>query len=179
MNPKPDEADPPADPDPATLPPEKYELAAPEGFEIDDKLLAEADPVFRDIGLTGEQANKLMPLVPKFAEALFARQNDAFQAQATDWAKAAKVDKEIGGKNWAETEALVAKALDTFEASKEFRELLNVSKLGNHPEMIRIFRKIGAATGEGGSLARTDAAAPVKADRASILYPDDVPKQPA
>ena len=32
-------------------PPEKYELTPPEGFEIDDKLLAEADPIFREPGL--------------------------------------------------------------------------------------------------------------------------------
>jgi hypothetical protein len=163
-------------------PPDKYELTPPAGFEIDDKLLAEADPVFRDIGLTAEQANKLMPLIPKFADALFARQNDTFQAQATDWAKAAKADKEVGGKNWAETETLVAKALDQFAGPKstpekpnEFRDLLDVTKLGNHLGMIRMFRKIGAQLGEGGGLARSDAAAPVKAAREEVLYPNDVP----
>lgn len=164
-------------------PPEKYELTAPEGFDIDEKLLAEADPIFREIGLTSAQANLLMPLVPKFAEALFGQQNDAFQAQASDWAKAAKADKEIGGKNWGETETLVAKALDQFAGPKGtpekpnvFRDLLDNTKLGNHPEMIRMFRKIGAQLGEGGSLPRSDASAPVKLAREEVLYPDDVPK---
>ena len=160
--------------------PEKYELTPPEGFAVNDALLSEADPVFRDIGLTNEQAQKLMPLVPKFAEQLFAAQQDAFQAQATDWAKTAKADPEIGGKNWGETENLVAKALDKFavgEGGKAFRALLDETKLGNHPEMIRIFRSVGAALGEDGDFARSDTGAPVKQAREAVLYPNDVPQK--
>lgn len=180
------------EPDPATLPPEKYELAAPEGFTIDDTLLSEADPVFRELGLTNDAANKLMPLVPKFAEALQAKQNDAFQAMKTDWAKEAKADPDIGKGNWAETEALVAKALDQFGAASKievvdgkkvetnpFRALLNDTGLGNHPEMIRMFRRIGAQLGEGGELARSDAGAQTQVPRENLLYPEDAPKEQA
>lgn len=160
------------EPDPATLPPEKYELAAPEGFTIDETVMAEADPIFRDIGLTNDQANKLMPLAGKFAERIAAQQNDAFQAMKTDWAKAAKKDPELGGANWSETENLVAKALDAFGAPKdsEFRSLLNETGLGNHPEMLRMFRKIGAQIGDGGELARSDTGAPTRKTREDVLY---------
>lgn len=163
--------------DEAAALPEKYELTPPEGFEIDDAVLAEADPVFRELNLTNDQANKLMPLAGKFAERLFAAQNDAFAAQASDWAKAAKADSEIGGRNWKETETLVAKALDKLGAPKEFRDLLDSTKLGNHPEMIRMFRRVGAAISEDMDLPRSDAGAQVKADRLAALYPDDVPKK--
>jgi hypothetical protein len=161
--------------------PEKYELAAPEGFTIDEDLLAAADPVFRELGLGNDQANKLMPLIPAFAEKLVAAQNDAHQAMAAGWAKEAKADKELGGANWAETETLVARALDTFGAPEgsEFRNLLNETKLGNHPEMIRMFRSIGEKIGEGGDFVRADGGAPVKQDRTAILYPDDVKKEGA
>jgi hypothetical protein len=169
------------DPDPATLPPEKYTLVAPEGFEVDDTLLAEVDPVFRELGLNDDQANKLMPLAGKFADRLMAAQQDAFQAQASDWAKEAQADAEIGGKHWGETESLVAKALDRFAGPKEvggkpnvFRALLDETKLGNHPEMIRMFRRIGAAVSEDGEMPRSDAGAPVKQDRLAVLYPNDV-----
>lgn len=185
-----DPADPPADPslmdggdkaepDPATLPPEKYELSAPEGFAMDDTILAAADPVFRELGLNNDQANKLMPLAATLAERLQGQQNDAFQAMKTDWAKESKADKELGGANWAETESLVAKALDQFGGVKDspFRKLLNETGLGNHPEMIRMFRKIGSAVSEAGELARSDAGAPTKQGREAVLYPDDVPQK--
>lgn len=173
--------------------PEKYELTAPEGFEIDDALLAEVDPVFRELKLTNEQADKLMPLAGKFADRIFKAQNDAFQAQATDWARASKADPVLGGKNWKETESLVAKAMDTAAAKlpeierdgkklsgadqvAEFRALLDTSKLGNHPTLMRMFRFFGAQFTEGGFV-RADAGAPVKPDRLAALYPDDVPQK--
>lgn len=157
--------------------PEKYELTPPEGLEINDDVLAEIDPVFRELKLDNDQANKVIALAGPFAERLFAAQNDAFQAQATDWAKEAKADSEIGGRNWAETESLVAKALDKLDAPKAFRDLLDSTKLGNHPEMIRMFRRVGALLSEDADLPRADAGAQDKADRLSTLYPEDVPKK--
>jgi hypothetical protein len=144
--------------------------------------MAEADPIFRDIGLTNEQADKLMPLAGKFAERIAAQQDDAFQVMKSDWAKEARADKELGGANWKETENLVARALDRFagpamtkdaegkEIPNPFRQLLDETGLGNHPEMILMFRNIGSATGEGGELARSDSAAPVKKPREEVLY---------
>ncbi len=177
------------DPDPATLPPEKYELTAPEGFAVDETVMAEADPVFRDLGLTNEQANKLMPLAGKFADRIAAAQNDAFQAMKTDWAKEAKADKELGGANWAETESLVAKALDTAAAGMgekgpervaAFKALLDETGIGNRADLIHVFRWFGSQMGEGGGFARSDAGATVKPDRLATLYPNDVPnKEPA
>ena len=168
------------EPDEVPLP-VKYDLTPPEGFEVNDEILAEADPVFRELKLTNEQANKLMPLAGKFADRLFGAQQDAFQAQASDWAKQAKADPELGGRNWKETETLVAKALDNFGAPEgsDFRKLLDTTKLGNHPEMIRMFRKVGAALSEDGVLPRGDAGAPVKEDRLAVLYPNDVTKEGA
>lgn len=159
--------------------PEKYELTAPEGTEIDERILAEADPVFRELGLNNDQANKLMPLAGKFAEKLQQASLDAHLAMAADWAKKAQADKEIGGKNWGETEAAVARALDKFGAPEgsPFRKLLDDTKLGNHPEMIRMFAKIGKAIGEDGDFVRADGGAAIKPDRLAALYPDDVPKE--
>lgn len=165
--------------------PEKYDITPPEGFEVNDEILAEADPVFRDLKLTNEQANKLMPLAASFAGRIAQQQADAHQAMATGWAKEAKADKELGGANWKETEALVARALDKFAGPAKndkgdpnpFRQLLDETKLGNHPEMIRMFRKIGAAVSEDGDLPRGDSGAAVKQDRLAVLYPNDAPKK--
>lgn len=161
--------------------PEKYELTAPEGLSITDDVLAEIDPVFRELKLDNDAANKVIGLAGPFAERLHQAQVDAHLATAAQWAKEAKDDPEIGKGNWAETETLVAKALDRFGAPEgsPFRQLLDETKLGNHPELIRMFRKIGAATSEDMDFPRPDAGAQDKKGRLEVLYPDDVPKEPA
>jgi hypothetical protein len=44
--------------------PERYELAVPDGFEkLDEAMVAEAEPVLRELNLSNEAANKLVPVV--------------------------------------------------------------------------------------------------------------------
>lgn len=173
-------------------PPEAYDLKVTtkdeEGkdveVELDTALLAEATPIFKEVGLTNDQANKLAPLAIKVQERMLAAQADNYNALKADWAKQAKADPDIGGKHWAETEAFAAKALDTFGApsvkdadgneTNEFRVLLNESGLGNHPVMLKMFRQIGEKLGEDSTFTRSEAS-PSKKSREEILYPDDVP----
>lgn len=179
--------------DKADGPPETYDLKvttkAEDGtdteVEIDKALLDEATPTFKELGLTNDQANKLAPLAVKVQERMAQAQADDFTAMKTAWAKEAKADKDIGGAKWAETEALAARALDTFGApsakdkdgneTNPFRILLNDTGLGNHPDMIRMFRAIGEKLGEDTVLAN-NALKATKPDRLAVLYPDDVPK---
>jgi hypothetical protein len=124
-------------------PPETYELKVTvqgedgkdEEVPIDAELLAKATPILKEIGLTNEQANKVAALVPELRRVCFRQQADDFTALKTEWAKAAKEDKEIGGAKWKETEAFAAKALDTFGAAKgsDFRKLLDESASATIP----------------------------------------------
>ena len=160
--------------------PEAYDLAAPEGFTIDAKDVELATPVLKEIGLSNEAANKLVPVMAQVVQNRF----DALQAQqlqqVADWRKErfeeARNDPEIGGAKWDESIALAAKALDQFGAPKgsPFRNALDESGWGNHVEMVRMFTKIGRAIGED-TFTRADAGAPVK-DTATVLYPNDTPK---
>lgn len=190
-----DPADPPADPadpekpaEPAPEPPEKYELTAPEGLELNDEVLAEVDPVFRELGLTNDQANKIMPLAGKFMERITAAQQDAHATLSADWAKQAKADPRLGGKNWGETEGFVAKAFDTAAAGLgkdgakqvgDFKELLDATGLGNHPVLISMFRFYGERISEDTTLARASDGSAIKPSREEILYPTDAPKEGA
>lgn len=140
--------------EPAPGAPEAYELSAPEGMVLDTDALAIAEPVLRDLNLTNEQAQKLTDayaqILPKVAERYQAEQSTAITAQRTAWANEAKADPEIGGANWDASVTASAKALDRFgaPAGSPFRQLLNDSGLGNHPEMIRMFANIGKTIGE-------------------------------
>lgn len=177
----------PADPAAPTTPaeavgaPEAYDLKPPEGATLDTDALAIAEPVLREMGLTNEQAQKLTDayaqIVPKVAERMQSEQTAQITAQRKEWADEAKADPEIGGANWNASITASAKALDRLgaPAGSPFRELLNVTGLGNHPEMIRIFAKMGNAIGEDTDFVRGEAA-PTEKNAARILYPNDKPK---
>lgn len=170
---------PPAD-DAPQGPPETYELAL-EGLTLDAEAVAAAEPVFRELNLTNDQANKLLPVAKDFAErtaqATLASIVEAGATQRKEWLDAFVADPDIGGARREETEHLAGKALDALGYGKDhaFRKALTDTGFGNHPEMIRVFRKIGEMVGEDGFVtANTGPSA--KVDRLASLYPEDVPK---
>lgn len=160
-----DDADKDGKDEPAAGPPEKYELSL-EGVTLDTALVSEAEPIFRELGLTNEQANALLPLAPKLMEtaqtAMLAQLSEAGAQQKKDWLDAFIADKDIGGAKREESEHLAAKGLDAlgFSAGHPFRKALTETGFGNHPDMIRAFRAIGEMVGEDGSFVRSDATAP-------------------
>jgi hypothetical protein len=161
--------------------PETYELAAPEGTTLDPESIALATPVFKELGLSNEQANKLMPVAAQFAQRIQDQANQQIisqvQADRKAWLDTAKADPEIGGAKWDETIATGAKALDGlgFPKGSPFRVLLEESGLGNHPEMIRAWSKVGRAIGEDGFV-QASGVTTTKRDTAELLYPNDAPK---
>jgi hypothetical protein len=152
---KDDDTPPADDADEPAGPPEKYELAL-EGIELDPEAVEAAEPVFRELNLSNEQANKLMPVAKEFAERTaertLAQIVEAGAAQKKEWLDAFKADPEIGGAKSDETEHLAAKGLDAlgYPQGHDFRKALTETGFGNHPEMIRVFRKIGEMVGEDG-----------------------------
>ena len=62
------------------------------------------------------------------------------------WEKAITVDAELGGANLNQTKRNVALAMKRF-GTDNFKDLLIRTGLGSHPEMVRVFNKIGSAIG--------------------------------
>lgn len=165
--------------------PEAYALTAPEGFTLDAESLAVAEPIFKELNLSNDQAQKLMPVAAEFAKRIqTAGQQQVLSqvvAQRKAWAAEAEADSEIGGANWTASQGTAAKALDTlgFEKGSAFRNLLDESGLGNHPDMIRAFVRVGKAISEDSDFVRGDGGAQIKRSREEVLYPDDVKKEGA
>lgn len=163
-------------------PPEAYDLAltvkAEDGtestIEMDPVLVEAATPVLKEIGLTNEQANKILPLVPQIQQQALKANADAFETMATDWAKEVKADPALGGKNWPTTDANMGRALDKF-GSPELTSLVEQSRIGNHPAFVRFVNSVGAAMGEDSEFPRGNPTA-AKLPREAVMYPDDVPK---
>lgn len=129
--------------------PEKYEFQAGEGVELDAEALKDFEPVARELNLTNEQAQKLVDAYPKILAGVQQRQADAWQAQTEEWAATVKADKEIGGDKLTANLGVAQRALDTF-GTLELKEYLNGTGLGNHPELVKAFVKVGKAMSEDG-----------------------------
>lgn len=149
--------------------PEKYEFTAPEGAELDSKAVEIFEPVARELDLSNEQAQKLAGLWPQLQEQMQQRQAESWGQQVEKWAADTKTDKEIGGDKLTAAVGHAQKALDTF-ASKEFREFLDTTGLGNHPEMVRAFAKVGKLMSED-SFVTGQANGSPKNDLVEAFYP--------
>ncbi|HGK3824325.1 TPA: peptidase [Klebsiella pneumoniae] len=149
--------------------PEKYELTAPEGTELDSKAVELFEPVARELGLSNDQAQKLAGLWPQLQEQIQNRQAESWGQQVEQWAADTKADKEIGGDKLTVSVGHAQKALDTF-ASKEFREFLDSTGLGNHPEMVRAFAKVGKLMSEDSFVTGQGNGSP-KNDLVEAFYP--------
>lgn len=129
--------------------PEKYEFQAGEGVELDAEALKDFEPVARELNLTNEQAQKLVDAYPKILAGVQQRQADAWQAQTEEWAATVKADKEIGGDKLTANLGVAQRATDTF-GTPALKEYLNGTGLGNHPELVKAFVKVGKAMSEDG-----------------------------
>lgn len=129
--------------------PEKYEFQAAEGVELDSEALKDFEPVARDLNLTNEQAQKLVDAYPKILAGVQQRQAEAWQQTTEQWAADVKADKEIGGDKLTSNLSAAQRALDQF-GTPELKEYLNTTGLGNHPDLVKTFVKIGKAMSEDG-----------------------------
>lgn len=118
--------------------PEKYEIALPEGLTLDEAVFSKAEPVLRELGLNNEQATKLANVIAEVR----ASEAEAFVQQVQEWGNATAADPEIGGKALQESLTAGRRALAT-HGTPELKALLDSTGLGNHPEVVRFFTRIG------------------------------------
>ena len=153
-------------------PPDTYaDFVLPEGVTLNEALLAEASPLFKELGLNQEQAQKLVDFQAKQVQAGSKSQVDAFNQLMNDWQTKSKNDKEFGGDKFKENVAVARSAISKF-GTPELKQLLEEHGVGNHPEVIRFMVKVGKLTAE--DVPGSNNAPVSKAqDRVSLLYPND------
>ena len=124
-----------------------YDLKLPEGSPLDAKHLDEVKAMAKELGLSQEAAQKLV----ERDNALLSKSEQRTQAmvseQVSQWEQQARTDKEIGGANLQSSITDAKVALDKF-GTPEFKNMLNQSGVGNHPELIRLLSKVGKAMRE-------------------------------
>ena len=132
--------------------PDSYEdFTLPEGVEVDKSAMSEATAVFKDAGLSQENAQKLVDLNVKMQQSAAEQSEQQFKTMLNDWVDETKADSEVGGDKFEASVADARKAISAF-GNDAFREIISSSGLGNHVEMVRVFAKIGKLVSEDGTV---------------------------
>lgn len=142
------EGDDAASGDQPTGAPEQYEaFNYPEGYSMDEQATEVFNDAARAANLTQEQAQQLVDFdAQRFADAV-ATQQQAWEDTRTSWKQEIEKDADLGGARYEQTQTNMAKVLDSL-GTPALRDFLNESGLGDHPEMVRLLAKAGAALGE-------------------------------
>lgn len=126
---------------PAQAAPEAYEPFDVEGKQFTEAQLEGFAATAKELGLSQENAQKMLAaMVPTARQYLV----DDLKAKSREWASLSEKDPEIGGANFKANVGVANSALKQF-ATPEFTALLRGSGLGAHPEVVRVFYRIGKA----------------------------------
>ncbi len=145
--PKPKEGTGPADP------PEAYTFKAPEGIKLDDKAIAEVTPLFKEMKLSQDSAQKLVDFYAKAQVSEAKRAAEAVTSMRTEWRDAVMKDSELGPK-LDTIKADIGKAI--LQASNgdaklvsDFKAAMDLTGAGDNPAIIKMINRLSAAVNEG------------------------------
>lgn len=153
----------------------KYELVMPEGVAVDQELLDALGPEFKDLALSNRDAQRLADKFIAIETAKRTKQAEDWSNTVQGWADTAKKDPEIGGGKWDGSVSAAGRVLDRF-GTPELISYLDATGAGNHPEVIRLLARAGAAIGEDEPAISENPRGNGKADPVTAMYPNDPPK---
>jgi hypothetical protein len=134
----------------APVVPDAYQFTAPEGTELDAAVVEKASPIFKELGLSQEQAQKLVD----FYSAQTSESNKAIatavENMRADWRSQIMSDKDIGGKiEQVKVELGRAKDRLPAEIRTAFEEAMNVTGMGDHPAIVKGLYEFAKLVNEG------------------------------
>jgi hypothetical protein len=122
--------------------PDTYEFSVGEGVTLDASVQELAVPLFKELGLPQESAQKVVNTYQKITALIDQRSAEAHQTMVAQWEADGRKDKDYGGsrydKTLSEAQGLVARYGD--DSLKQF---LSDTGLGNHPGLLRLLANIG------------------------------------
>ena len=118
--------------------PDKYDIKPPEGVALDPAVMDKVMPVFKQLGLTNNQAQKMVDLHTELLREINSKGESNFKAFLES---SAKETMDALGANAKAELAFVAKVKNLF--SPATLEILNSSGMGNQKSFIMDLAKIG------------------------------------
>ena len=140
--------------------PEKYEFKAPENYTLDPKLLETVTPLFKELGLTNEQAQKLVDIQIAREIAAARAPQDTYEATRTKWQAETTshpdiknlVDKDSGKTGIDAVKIVMGRALNAIgdpTLATEFKAAMDLTGAGDNPAFDRTFLKLADFVTEG------------------------------
>ncbi len=129
--------------------PENYEFKVPEGMSLNNEVLEKFIPIFKEADLSQEVAQKLVdvyaPIQQQLAEASRQAAIKDYENMSEDWKR--QTIKEHGA-DYKKAMAPAAKLIEKTGFGNEIRELLQETRLGNHPTMVKFLVWLGKGMSE-------------------------------
>ncbi len=159
----------------------KYEWKLPEGVNVDAAKMGEFDKMLGDFQISAkipqEEVQKLGQQMLERHTAEMQRYTEsltqAWNKQANDWKESFLKSPEFANR----TDTVLNSAIDAINTyggdakqQQEFRDLMESSKIGNHPAMIRMLSNIMLAKPEPKPLAAPQIATHVKRSKVETMY---------
>lgn len=158
--------------------PEKYEaFKLPDGVKLNDATVADLQATAKDLGLTQDQAQKLVDRELKVRGDVTAAAQAEFKSTIGKWADEARADKDIGGDKLPATLASAKRGLEAVAANAKLPDLkpmLDATGFGNHPTVIKLFQYVDSLTANDGKFVpggKAPAAQNTEAAQAARMYP--------
>lgn len=149
--PKPGDGKSKEEPNPAQPPqkvvPEKYDLKLPEGSQLDATHIEKVAALAKERKLSNEEAQAIIDRDNATISGFADGQNKQLKERQDAWVKDSQNDKEFGGEAFAKNAELAKRVVERF-GSDALKTALNDTGLGNHPELLRVFVRIGKAMSE-------------------------------
>lgn len=129
--------------------PESYEeFKLADGVEIGKDNLDKFHALAKDGNLSQEAAQGLMDLMSDHTTASAEATAKVLSDEVSGWLKDSMADGEFGGALYKENVDIALKGIDEV-GTPELKQMLNTTGLGNHPEIIRAFYRVGKMVSEG------------------------------
>lgn len=166
--------------------PEAYaDFSIPEGHTLDAATIESATPIFRELGLSQDQAQKLVDFYSARV-ADMAKETEGYMEQVrTEWRTQLSADKEIGGK-LDSVKVDIGRALDRLptEVRDNFKAAMDLTGAGDNPAIVKAMYSLAQLVNEGTPV-RGDGPSPhgqtrtgveTRPSAASAMYPN-LPKR--
>jgi hypothetical protein len=149
------------------------EFKMPEGVTLDAEAIKPAVDLFKEAGLSQDQAQKFIDLAVSREQAIGKSGLKAFTDLQTKWRSDVQADPEIGGGKLTASMAAAARAIDRL-GGQPLKDALNLTGAGNNPAVVKAFVLFGRAFSEDRFVPGKDAA-PAPRSAAETIY-DGAPK---
>jgi len=131
--------------------PEAYtDFTVPEGHTLDTAAIESATPIFRELGLSQDQAQRLVSFYSEQIGKINSENEGFMETMRTQWREELKADKDIGGKLDA-VKVDISRALDRLptEVRDNFKSAMDLTGAGDHPAIIKAMYSLASLIGEG------------------------------